>query len=189
MVMHFPVKWVEFVLSYLLSLPIGQHPHEITYADVRSGQGLEYARPVPVSRFCQLLLSVGRIKPEGWDELYQDSGFVYFGYRYAPLRTWYDYVKVNRKDLTDSFPGYKDVKGWELSRYLWDTVMPDQDRMLYGVTECPKKWKQLKYEYTLEDKKVRLTLWWTINRCSGLADLEGKSYTLLYDPFTRIYSR
>ncbi len=173
----------------------------MTFNTVKIGQGINKISLKPFDNFFLQWVNQRRFPKIDINthELYSDSLFTYFGkYTIGFFKSTPTFFKVYTDTLSAQFPNYNDFYGQELENFLWKEVIPKEDRDLFNdninikqgqaKANCPVRKNRTKFNYSLAEKKVILTMTWDIE-CSELAKLKEKKYKATYNLTTKQFEK
>jgi hypothetical protein len=161
--------------------------NEIKISDIKNGKHLDVAKELPVDRFVQYYLEVGKkvqSKKYGdyvlFEELYKDSLFTYFGrtYTYGLI----DFIKVSNGQLPSG--SFITLDGQELRRQFINTIIPQEDksRVNRKDKDCASTTysQDFKYKYIKETNEIEVDCYWKI-KCDFLYTIINKQYKAKYN--------
>ena len=127
-------------------------------------------------------------------KVFKDRTFTYFGkptLGFSSLK--WSFFKVHSDTLSDFFPNYESFYADDLSRFLWNEVVPKDEIDLWSHyrtiqdfqfrAKCPFNSNRPNERYALSGLKVILTLTWDIS-CKELESLKNKSHQASFDLLT-----
>lgn len=127
-------------------------------------------------------------------KLFEDGTFTYFGkptLGFSSLK--WSFFKVHSDTLSELFPNYESFYADDLSRFLWNEVVPKDEIELWSHyrtiqdfqfrAKCPFNSNRPDERHALSDHKVMLTLIWNIS-CKELESLKNKSHRASFNLIT-----